>query len=150
MAMSNENPLDRAASTLRQHTDHGWIAIRGDLFARALAVFRPSAPVRGIHKAGEFFVAGDVLVAHLRDALDAIPRAGATRITCTTDADHNLEAVTIEIIALYRAQLVPLAETVRHRTAGLMAQALGLPPEHLRDVPIHVGVTDVTNNVLLL
>ena len=148
--MSNENPLDRAASMLRQHTDQGWIAIRGDLFARALAVFRPSAPVRGIHKSGEFFVAGDVLVAHLRDALDAIPRAGATRISCTTDANYNLEAVTIEITALYRARLVPLAELVRHLAAELLAQVLGLPPERLRDVPIHVGVTDVTNNVLLL
>ncbi len=148
--MTTKDSLDRAASTLRQHTDEGWIAIRADLFTRALAMFRPSAPVRGIHKAGEFFVAGDVLVAHLREALDAIPRAGATRITCTTDANHNLEAVTIEIVALYRAQLVPLAEAIRNRAAELFAQALGLPPEELQNVPIHIGVTDVTSNQLLL
>ncbi|TRW44110.1 hypothetical protein [Georgenia yuyongxinii] len=148
--MNTTNPLERAASTLRQHTDRGWMAIRADVFSHALAMFRPSAPVRGVHGAGEFFLAADVLVAHLRDALDAIPRAGVSRITCTTDADHNIEAVTVEIIALYRAQLVPLAETIRHRAAELLVQVLGLPPEQLRDVPVHVGVTDVTNDAALL
>jgi uncharacterized alkaline shock family protein YloU len=148
--MNGESALDRAATTLRQHTDRGWVVIRENLFARALAVFRPSAPVRGRHPAGEFFVAADVLVACVREALDAVPHAGGVRVHCTTDDHHDVEAVTAEIVALYGTPLLPLAQEVRDRVAAALSQALGLVAEQVRDVPIDVGVTDVTDDPVLL
>ena len=150
MAISADDAVDRAATTLRQHTDRGWVAIRENLFARALAVFRPSAPVRGCHPAGEFFVAADVVVGCVRDALGAVARAGAVRVHCTTDDRHDLEAVTAEVVALYGTPLLPLAQDVRDRVAAALSQALGLAPERVRDLPIHVGVIDVTDDAALL
>ncbi|KAE8765474.1 hypothetical protein [Georgenia thermotolerans] len=148
--MTTENALDRAATTLRQHTDRGWVAIRENLFARALAVFRPSAPVRGRHPAGEFYVAADVLVACVRDALDAVTRAGAVRVHCTTDDRQDLEAVTAEVVALYGTPLLPLAQDVRDQVATALSAALGLAPERVRELPIHVGIADVTDDPALL
>jgi hypothetical protein len=144
--MNGESALDRAATTLRQHTDRGWVVIRDNLFARALAVFRPSAPVRARHPAGEFYVAADVLVACVREALDAVARTGAVRVHCMTDADSDLQGVTAEIVALYGTPLLPLAQEVREGVAAALAQALGLGPEQVRAVPIDVGITDVTDD----
>ncbi len=144
--MTGDSALDRGAAVLRQHTDHGWVTVRDNLFARALAVFRPSAPVRARHPAGEFYVAADVLVACVREALDAVARAGAVRVHCTTDERHDLRGVTAEIVAMYGTPLLPLAQEVRERVAAALAQALGLGPEQARAVPIDVGITDVTDD----
>ncbi|MFH5821105.1 hypothetical protein [Georgenia sp. AZ-5] len=148
--MNGDGILDRAAATLRQHTDGGWIAIRTDVFARALAAFRPSAPVRGHSAAGDFFVAADVVVTHVRDALDALSEAGAARVRCTTGATHDLEAVTVDVVALYGAQLVPLAREVRDAVTAALAGLLGLSAERRLGVPVHVRVSDVTADARLL
>lgn len=144
--MSSEDVLDRATATLRQHTDRGWIAVRDDLFARALALFRPTAPIRGEHRDGEYFVSAGVLTALLREDVAAVSLAGVTHVSCTTDARQALRDVTIELIALYGAPLVPLAKEVRDRAATTLAAVLGLPPERLKDVHVHVGITDITDN----
>jgi hypothetical protein len=146
MAMSSDNVLDRATATLRRHTDRGWVAVRDDLLARALALFRPTAPIRGAQRSGEYFISAGVLTSLLREDVAALSTAGATHVSCTTDARHALRDVTIELIALYGAPLVPLAEKVRARAATTLAEVLGLTPEQLGDIPVHVGITDITDD----
>jgi hypothetical protein len=146
MAMSSENVLDRATATLRRHTDHGWVVVRDDLLTRALALFRPTAPIRGEHRGGEYFVSAGVLMTLLREEVANLSQAGVTHVTCTTDARHALRDVTIELIALYKAPLLPLAKEVRELAATTLVEVLGLTPEQLEDVPVHVGITDITAN----
>lgn len=67
------NVVSRAAALLRQHTDSGWKAIEDSVITRALTLFRPSAPVRGRHDLGDFFLAADVVVNELRQRIDAVP-----------------------------------------------------------------------------
>lgn len=144
--MSSEDVLDRATATLRQHTDRGWIAVRDDLLARALALFRPAVPIRGARRGGEYFISAEVLTAVLRQDVAAVSAAGVTHVSCTTDARQALRDVTIDLIALYGAPLVPLAKEVRDRAATTLAEVLGLTPEQVGDVPVHVGITDVTDD----
>ncbi|MFI5937911.1 hypothetical protein [Actinoplanes sp. NPDC051494] len=138
--------LDQATSLLRQHTDAGWTAISGDILRRSLRAFRPSEPVRGRHDLGDFFVAADVLVARLRETVDAVPDAAAARITCTTGEDRRLAEVTIQIIAAYGTHLLSLAELVHAAAARRLTDELGTLAPADDAIHTHVHVGDVTDD----
>ncbi|WP_432574300.1 hypothetical protein [Kineococcus sp. SYSU DK005] len=131
----------RAAVLLRQRTDAGWVAVRGNVVSRALHVFRPSEPVRGRHEDGDFFVASDVVVAVLRRAVDLVPRAAATRITCTTGEEHDLDEVVVEIVAAYGARLLEVAERVHAVARDVLTDLLGplAPPSERIRTHVHLG-----------
>jgi len=138
--------LARATQMLRLHTDTGWTAVSADILHRALRAFRPSAPVRGRHELGDFFVASDVVIADLRRAVDAVPDAAAVRITCGTDADHRLDGVTIQIAAAYGTHLLTLAEQVHRAATRALAAVLGeLRPPH-DAIRAHVHIGDITDD----
>lgn len=145
-SIPNDDPLGRATQLLRQHTDAGWTAISGDILHRAMRAFRPSEPVRGRHRHGDFFVAGDVLVTRLRQAVDAIADGAATRITCTTDDDHHLTDVTIQIIAAYGTHLVTLAGQFHAIAADTLVAELGELAPDAGAIHTHVHIADVTDN----
>jgi hypothetical protein len=129
---------------LRVHTDAGWTAVSADILHRAVRAFRPSDPVRGRHELGDFFVASEVVVSSLRRAIDAVPATMATRITCGTDRDHRLEAVTIQIAAAYGTHLLTLASEVHVAASRALAAVLGeLSPAHAA-IRAHVHIGDVT------
>ncbi|HEV2636479.1 MAG TPA: hypothetical protein VGX23_15120 [Actinocrinis sp.] len=138
--------LAQATRLLRQHTDAGWTAISADILDRARRAFRPSAPVRGRHALGEFFVASDIVVSRVREAVDAIAQAAATRITCSTDDQQHLDTVTIEIIAAYGSPLLTLAHHVHAAAAQSLTDTLSeLAPPHER-IHTHVHIDDITDD----
>jgi hypothetical protein len=140
------DPVARAAQLLRQHTDTGWTAISANILARAVRAFRPSDPVRGSHEHGDFFVASDVVVARVREATDAVPQATATKITCSTDQRHELDGVTVQIVAAYGAHLLTLAEHVHTVTVTTLTDLLGDLAPTGTAIHTHVHVGDVSND----
>ncbi len=146
MTDDHNDVLAQATQLLRQHTDAGWTAISADILHRALRAFRPSAPVRGRHGLGDFFIASDVVVARLRQAIDAVPNAAASRITCTTDDHQQLTTVTIQIVAAYGTHLITLAQKVRAAATRSLANELGeFAPAH-DAIHTHVHIGDVTDD----
>jgi hypothetical protein len=138
--------LAQATQLLRQHTDAGWTAISASILHRAFRAFRPSDPVRGRHELGDFFVTSDIVVAQLREAVDAVPHAAATRITCGTTDHHELDAVTIEMVAAYGTHLLTLAGHVHAAAARRLTTILGdLAPSNAA-IHIHVHIGDVTDD----
>lgn len=135
-----------ATLLLRQHTDAGWTAIESTVIARALAAFRPSAPVRGRHDLGDFLLASDVVVARLREDVDALPGGAAQRITCTTGDDDVLETVTIQLVAAYGPPLLLLAERVHAVAVLTLQELLGELAPPAEDVLVHVHIGDVSDD----
>ena len=142
----NDDLLGQATQLLRQHTDAGWTAISGDILHRAMSAFRPSEPVRGRHQHGDFYVASDVLVTRLRQAVDTITYGAATRITCTTDDEQHLTDVTIQIIAAYGTHLLTLATQFHDVAAQTLATELGELAPDASAIHTHVHIADVTDD----
>lgn len=141
-----DDVLAHATQLLRQHTDAGWTAISANILDRALRAFRPSDPVRGRHHLGDFFIASDVVVARLRQAVDNIPQAAATRITCSTGDHQQLADVTIQIIAAYGAHLLTVADNVHQSAARALTDILGDLAPSETNIHTHVHIGDITND----
>ena len=141
--MSAEDDLARATGLLRAHTDSGWAGLREALLERAAAAFRPSAPVRGRHDLGDFFVAADVVVAQLRPAVDAVPGATAVRILCTTGDADVLEQVVVELSVRFGEPMLEVASAVRAAVVTELAVLLGALSPGVAGVRADVHVTDV-------
>jgi hypothetical protein len=144
--LNTTDPVARAAQLLRQHTDSGWAVMSANLLSRALRAFRPSAPVRGRHDRGEFFIASEVLVARLRETVDAVPQAAATKISCSTNQNHQLDGVTIQIVAAYGAHLLTLAEYIHAATAATLTDLLGDLAPTRSAIHTHIHVADVSDD----
>jgi hypothetical protein len=142
----DNNILVQATQLLRQHTDAGWTAISADILTRALRAFRPSEPVRGRHQLGDFFVASDVIVGRLRQAVDLVPNAAAARITCTTGDRQQLVEVTIQIVAAYGVHLLTLAGHVHDTATRRLTDDLGALAPTADAIHIHVHIGDVTDD----
>jgi hypothetical protein len=143
---STYDPVAQAAQLLRQHTDAGWTIMSANVLSRALRAFRPSDPVRGRHDRGDFFVASDVVVARIREAVDAVPQAAALKITCRTDGLLELDSVTVQIIAAYGAHLPTLADEVHEVTVATLSNLLGDLAPNGTEVHTHVHVGDVSDD----
>ena len=135
--------LDRAASTLREHTDEGWIRARSPLLAKVLSAARPSTPVRGRHAHGTYYIATVALSHDVRRALESHASARLLRITFDTDTDHALTQVTAQVSAAFGEPLIPLADNVRRLIAAQLRSTLGIP--RLADTIVWVDliVTDI-------
>lgn len=140
------SPVAHAAQLLRQHTDTGWTVMSANVLAWALRAFRPSDPVRGRHSHGDFFVASDVVVARVREAVDAVPQAAATKITCSTNQHHGLDGVTIQVIAAYGTHLLTLAEQVHAVTVATLTDLLGDLAPASTAIHTHVHVGDISDD----
>jgi hypothetical protein len=143
-----DDVLQEATQLLRQHTDAGWTAISAGVLQRAMRAFRPSAPVRGRHDHGDFFVATTVLVDRLRRSIEAVPGAAASRITCTTDDQDQLETVTIEIVAAYGKHLLTLATDVHDAAAAALSGELGGLAPAADAIRTHVHIGDISEDPL--
>jgi hypothetical protein len=143
---NGNDPLVQATQLLRQHTDAGWTAISADILHRVLRAFRPSDPVRARHHLGDFFVASDVVIARLRQAVDAVPHAAATRITYSTNDHHELDTVTIQIIAAYGTHLLTLARQIHTTAVRTLTTLLGDLTPSDADIHTHVHIGDITDD----
>jgi len=148
---SLQDRLTRATALLRQHTDAGWKTIEDDVVARTLSLFRPSAPVRGHHDLGEFFVAADLVVTRLRRSIDEVPNAAAEQIACATSADDDhLEQVTIQLVVAFGAPLLEVAGQVHAVAVDVLRDLLGAFAPVAERVRTHVHVGDVTDDPRLV
>lgn len=150
IAGAGHDRLTQAAALLRQHTDSGWKAIEDSVINRTLALFRPSAPVRGRHDLGDFFLAADVIVAHLRRRIDIVPHAAADKIACTTNENDELEQVTIQLIAAYGAPLLEVAGQVHTAAVAVLNELLGVLAPAADRVRTHVHIGDVSTDPLIV
>ncbi|MBC3760101.1 Asp23/Gls24 family envelope stress response protein [Quadrisphaera oryzae] len=140
--------LAAATAAMRQHTDHGWEQVRGDVVAAAMKAFRPSSPVRAVHAAGSFTVASEVVVTVVRRALEPLPDASADAVRLSTGEDDRLERIAVSVVAAYGAPLLSVADEVRRRTASALesvlgAGALGSAAESVVEVDVHIGGVEV-------
>jgi hypothetical protein len=138
--------LTEATMLLRQHTDTGWKAMEASVLARALRFFRPSAPVRARHEHGDFFVASDVVVSRLRLVIDAVPQAAAQSVTCTVDDGDVLQSVTIQLVVVYGAKLVEVADRVHTVAWDELVHLLGDLAPGPEEVHTHVHIGDVSDD----
>jgi hypothetical protein len=149
MAMNDDVVLERATQALRRHTDTGWILVRENVLLKALSAFRPSAPVRGRTTTTtgvvEFFVAADVLVATLREAIATVAGAAPLTITCSTDEQDRITRVTIEVLAAFDEPLLVLAAEVRRVAGSRLVAVLGDLAPREDAVDVDVAITDVTD-----
>lgn len=141
-----DDVLTQATQLLRQHTDTGWTAISATILNRAFAALRPSEPVRGRHDLGDFFVASTVIVSELHDAIDTVPHAAATWIACTTDGEHHLTDVTIQIIVAYGSHLLTVANQTHQVAVDTLQNILGDLAPTGTAVHTHVHIGDVTDD----
>lgn len=140
--------LAAATAAMRQHTDHGWQQVRGDVVAAAMRAFRPSSPVRAVHGAGSFTVASEVVVAAVRRALEPLADASADAVTLSTGDDDRLERIAVSVVAAYGSPLLAVADEVRARTAAALGavlgpEALGPAAEAVVEVDVHIGGVEV-------
>lgn len=145
-----EERVARATALLRQHTDAGWKAVEDTVINRTLALFRPSAPIRGRHELGDFFLAADVVVTHLRRRIDAVPRAAAQNIACITADRDELDQVTIQLIAAYGTPLLEVAGQVHSVALDVLQDLLGALAPAAERVRTHVHIGDVSDNPLIV
>lgn len=140
--------LAAATAALRQHTDHGWQQVRGDVVAAALKALRPSTPVRAVHAVGPFTVASEVVVAAVRRALEPLEDASADAVRLSTGDDDRLERIAVSVVAAYGSPLLGVADEVRERTAAVLetllgAEALGSALDAVVEVDVHIGGVEV-------
>ncbi len=145
MAMNDDERdpvLDRAADTLRELTDAGWVRARPHVVQRALRALRPSVPVRARHDAGDFTVGADVLAARLRATLDRRADVRVTRVACTVGTEGELEAVAVGLDIRFGVPIATMSASVRAESARTISAVLGtgFPPDR---VVVDLCVTDV-------
>lgn len=138
-----EQTLALAAAALRAHTETGWVVVRAGILDRVRRAFRPAAPVIGRHEFGEYVLSGDVLVAQLRPALDALPSVSALAISCATDDENRLETVVVDVTAGYGVNLPTLGRDVRRAVSHRLRDVLGSAAPEVDQVLVDVHVADV-------
>ncbi len=146
--MSNPDDVDaltRATRLLRDHTDEGWTVLSPGILDRMMRVFRPSDPIRGRHRHGDYFVRCDVVTEQIRRAVDALPGAAAADITCVTGDWERLVEVTVEIAADYGSHLPTLATAVHDATHAVVTGILGDLAPGADAVHSHVHVYDIND-----
>ncbi|MDA2891950.1 hypothetical protein PDG61_13580 [Mycolicibacterium sp. BiH015] len=133
----------RAARTLQEQPEPGWIQIRDAVIASVRSTPRGGWPLvvedpRPGSAAGIVRVSGLVLGALLSRALADDPEYAVTDIDFSVE-DSVLQGISIDLSAHYRVQLPPVVSRVRARCRAVVAEVIGAAA----GIPIHVTVSDV-------
>ncbi|GAA4843460.1 hypothetical protein GCM10023221_22040 [Luteimicrobium xylanilyticum] len=118
--------LARAASTLRELTDDGWVRARPAVLERTLRVLRGSDSVVGRHADGEFRAATAVLVAEIRRAVDGLTTVRTQRVSCSLADGGTLEALAVEVSVAYGSSIAAVADDVRTAARRAASETLGV------------------------
>lgn len=136
---------DRAVLLLRERADRRWVEIADRVLSQALAATRRSFPVRAQAPDGPVHVSEQVLVAYLRAAIDgSVAGAAVAAIVVDVDDAAAYRGVTIELVAQFGVELLPLADGVRDIAAATLAPLLGPVTPVVTVSAMHVHVGDVT------
>lgn len=132
----------RAAGTLREITDAGWVRARESVLERVRRTLRPAPHVAGRHADGRFTVATSILVDRLRRAVDGSTPARVLDVQVDVGPDAELEGVALRLSAAYGSPIGPDAEAARAAVLTEVERTLGtsLGPEQ---VTVDVHIADV-------
>lgn len=132
----------RAAGTLREITDAGWVRAREAVLARVRRTLRPAPHVAGRHADGSFTVATPVLVDALRRAVDGATQALVLDIGTDVGPDAELAGVALRLSVAYGTPIGPDAEAARAAVLAEVERTLGTPLAP-GDVVVDVHIADV-------
>lgn len=135
--------LARAADSLREITDEGWVRARESVLRRVLRTGRPSQRVVGRHDHGTFTVATDVLAHQVRAEVDAaVGEARVTDVRCAVGPDGELESMVVVLSVRFGARIAGVAAAARTTAARTVVLTLGTP-FRVEGVTLDLHVADV-------
>lgn len=133
--------LARAADSMREITDEGWVQIRDSVLSRVLRTVRPSRHVAGQHEDGAFTVATAILVSRIRAVLES--RDGQVQVLdvgCAVDAEGRLESVNVTLSIRFGASISQVTARARSTAADVVSRTLGLEfPARQVIVDLHIA-----------
>lgn len=132
--------LRQAATSLRQRTDPRWVEISDRLLANALTATRRSQPVRAVSPDGPVHISEQVLTTYLRAAIDgAVPGSALARVSIDIHGRDTFAGVTIQLIAQFGVELLPVADRVRELARECLVGLLGdvTPTVDVRTMHVH-------------
>jgi len=135
----------RAAGTLREITDAGWVRAREAVLERVRRTLRPGPHVAGRSADGRFTVATPVLVDVLRRAVDGATPARVLDVQVDVDPDAELAGVALRLSVAYGSPIGPDAAAARSAVLAEVQRTLGtaLVPERVT-VDVHIADVHVT------
>ncbi|MBW0253473.1 hypothetical protein [Cellulomonas sp. PS-H5] len=135
----------RAAGTLREITDAGWVRAREAVLERVRRTLRPAPHVAGRHSDGQFTVATPVLVDRLRRAVDGATPARVLDVQVDVGPEVELDGVALRLSVAYGSPIGPDAEAARAAVLAEVERTLGVPLEPARvTVDVHIADVHVT------
>ncbi len=134
--------LDRAAETLRELTDSGWVRARDTVLDRVRRAVRPSPAVTGQHADGTFTLATPVLTDRIRRTVDATTAARVLDLRPDVDADGELLGIALRISVAYGSSVAADADAARAAVVGEVRRTLGTAFDAAR-VTVDLHVADV-------
>jgi hypothetical protein len=126
-----------AEATLRMRDADPGPADAGPALARVVRAPRRSGHVLAHAPGGAVRVARHVVVAALREAIDAVPGVATARVDLSGSGRETLTGVTVDVLARYGTDLVASTEAVHRQAGSALTELLGRP------VALHVRVVDV-------
>lgn len=137
--------LRAAAQRLRRQADARWVEVSDRVVAAAMTATRRSLPLRAMAPGGPVHVSEQVVVAHLRAAIDeAVADAATAAVTLEVRDRDALTGVVIQLVARYGRPLLPIADHVRDVTAARLVDLLGPTATTVTVHEMHVHFSDVT------
>lgn len=139
--------VSRGADELHTRSSRRWVEVAGDVLSQVMGASRRSLPVlvQVLENGATVCLSEQVVVTRLREALDAsLTEAATARIHLDVAPDQRLRQVTIELLARYGAELIPLADEARGVIrAQLSVWMAGNPMAGVVVLPAHVHFGDV-------
>lgn len=136
--------LEEAADNLRERSDPRWVEISDRVLAKSLAATRRSRPVRAQARTGHVYVSEQVLIAYLREAIDdAVHDSALAHVGIEIQGRNTFAGATIQLVARFGVELLPIADRVRELARSRLAQLLGDVTPSVRVQTMHVHFCDV-------
>lgn len=134
--------LARAAGTLREITDDGWVRARSSVLDRVRRTLRPAPHVTGQHAGGTFTVATPVVVDRVRHAVDRATTARVLDVRVEVGAGARLDVLALRLSVAYGTSVTRTADAARVACAAEVERVLGTPfgPDR---VAVDVHIADV-------
>lgn len=129
-----------ATATLRARADERWVEISDRVLAKALKATRRSYPVLAQASTGPVHVSEQVLISHLRAAIDEeVQGSPVVGIDIQVSGGDVYTAVTIRLVAAFGQPLLPIADHVREVALAVLTTRLGpvSPPVTLETMHVH-------------
>lgn len=136
--------LRQATDSLRLQPHPRWVEISDRVLARALTATRRSRPVRAHAPDGPVHISEQVLISYLRDAIDgAVPGSALAQVNIDIEGKDRYRGLTVQLIAQFGVELLPIADHVRELARACLADLLGDTAPSVEVRAMHVHYCDV-------